>query len=151
MEHVLPFGDKLIAIDRSNSLLVFDVSTTELEGSFQFGSSIANSDDHEAKATFTCCTMMHPATYINKVLLGSREGTLRLFNVRRLSVVHTFTSLKFDCSISCIEQAPALDLVAVGSARGCIALLNLREGTLTGLVKAFFHQVQDLSSCSLCS
>lgn len=32
--------------------------------------------------TFKVTTLMHPSTYLNKVLLGSKQGGLQLWNIR---------------------------------------------------------------------
>lgn len=37
---------------------------------------------HFDPATFDLSAMMHPSTYLNKVLLGSSQGALQLWNVK---------------------------------------------------------------------
>jgi U3 small nucleolar RNA-associated protein 21 len=80
-------------------------------------------------------TVMHPATYMNKVVFGFADGALELWNVRSRKLVHTFACLKeaFDAAgeskcpaITCIEQSPAADVVAIGFASGDILLVNLK-------------------------
>jgi len=44
---------------------------TELYGEIQF-----NAD------SFRITTIIHPATYLNKILLGSQQGSLQLWNIR---------------------------------------------------------------------
>ena len=36
----------------------------------------------EFSSDFTAITLLHPSTYLNKVLVASREGTMQLWNVR---------------------------------------------------------------------
>lgn len=36
----------------------------------------------EFAANFTATTILHPATYLNKVLVGSQQGEVQLWNVR---------------------------------------------------------------------
>lgn len=67
---------------------------------------------------------MHPNTYINKILLGSEQGKLQLWNVRHAKLIYAFSG--FCSKITMLEQAPAVDVVAVGLANGQIALLNLK-------------------------
>lgn len=67
---------------------------------------------------------MHPNTYINKILIGSEQGKLQLWNVRQGKLIHAFSG--FNSKITVLEQAPAIDVVAVGLANGQIALLNLK-------------------------
>lgn len=37
---------------------------------------------HFDPATFDLSAMMHPSTYLNKVLLGSSQGALQLWNIK---------------------------------------------------------------------
>lgn len=67
---------------------------------------------------------MHPNTYINKILLGSEQGKLQLWNMRHGKLIYAFSG--FCSKITVLEQAPAVDVVAVGLANGQIALLNLK-------------------------
>lgn len=34
------------------------------------------------KTTFAVSALLHPSTYLNKILLGSEQGTLQLWNIR---------------------------------------------------------------------
>ena len=99
--------------------------------------------------------LIHPATYLNKLLVGYENGSMELWNFRRKSLVHVFTchlqyfeaqrqQNKEDVfgnaldagededdggaipAITCIEQSPACDVVAVGFASGDIILINLK-------------------------
>ncbi len=33
---------------------------------------------------FSCSAFLHPSTYLNKILLGSREGTMQLWNFKSM-------------------------------------------------------------------
>lgn len=96
--------------------------------------------------------LVHPATYLNKVLVGYESGSMELWNFRRKSLVHVFTchTRYFEAkraqdstdifgnvvenlpegnyipAITCIEQSPACDVVAVGFSSGDIILINLK-------------------------
>lgn len=81
--------------------------------------------------------MLHPATYKNKVLLGSRQGGLRLWNVRRNDSVHDFTAIirsevgaSDRAAVTCLAQGPAPHLVAVGRSDGRIDVLHLKQAQL---------------------
>ena len=37
---------------------------------------------------FTATQMLHPATYLNKILVGSSQGTMQLWNIRSQSVAY---------------------------------------------------------------
>lgn len=74
--------------------------------------------------SFKITAIMHPNTYINKILLGSEQGKLQLWNMRHGKLIYAFSG--FCSKITVLEQAPAVDVVAVGLANGQIALLNLK-------------------------
>lgn len=88
--------------------------------------------------------IMHPATYINKVIVGFEDGCLELWNINKKKLIYQFEKHvpmlgnmktlsnshvvpKMDCTgVSCVEQSPACDVVGVGLSTGLIILLNLR-------------------------
>lgn len=79
------------------------------------------------KATSIC----HPDTYLNKVVLGGQGGELILLNVKTGKTIHTFTADgnlgNVDNSpVTCVTNAPALDVVAVGFANGTIRIHNVK-------------------------
>ena len=73
---------------------------------------------------------VHPATYLNKILVASRnsdgEHSMSLLNVVTGKIVHNFDCLVRSEKPTCFEQSPALDTVAVGTAKGNIYLVNLK-------------------------
>ena len=86
---------------------------------------------------FTPCCMAHPATYVDKVLVGGADGTMVLVNFRRGAVLHRFRPRSSDavhgssaaggeCAMTCIEASPALDVVACGFSDGAISVINVR-------------------------
>lgn len=110
---LLPFGHHLIAVDESNVLKVWDIKeeTVYLEIPF-------NAEKFEITA------IAHPPTYINKMLFGSKQGSMQLWNLRDNRLIYTFIGQ--EKSITCIEPAPAIDVVAVGHRDGHIVLMNLK-------------------------
>jgi U3 small nucleolar RNA-associated protein 21 len=92
----------------------------------------------EALPTFRPSCVMHPATYLNKIVVGgSHDGAVAatLINIRSGKIVHNFqcfTRRKRDSSlltsswITTIEQSPAVDTVAMGTSHGFVYLLNLK-------------------------
>eukprot|EP00927_Polykrikos_kofoidii_P039823 TRINITY_DN34135_c0_g1_i1.p1 TRINITY_DN34135_c0_g1~~TRINITY_DN34135_c0_g1_i1.p1 ORF type:complete len:1018 (+),score=216.00 TRINITY_DN34135_c0_g1_i1:173-3226(+) len=91
---------------------------------------LANEGDDDIEVTAIC----HPPTYLHKVIVASADGSLRLWNVRSRSCVHTFRghaeAVKAGGAITCMREASnVLDLVALGFASGRICLLNAREDT----------------------
>lgn len=39
---------------------------------------------------FSITVMMHPDTYLNKIILGSQQGILQLWNVKTKKLIYTF-------------------------------------------------------------
>jgi U3 small nucleolar RNA-associated protein 21 len=92
-------------------------------------------------------TAMHPATYLNKIVLGgyqikaasdggghqsvagTRQPAACLVNIRSGQLVHVFQCLAKPENemITAMEQSPALDTVAVGTNRGNVSLINLKH------------------------
>ncbi len=97
---LLPLGDQLISADSGGDVIVWDVqeggeeaalqsfSPASLFQQFCYPSCLALSlSDIYLRlqfdpATFNVSAMMHPSTYLNKVLLGSSQGALQLWNIK---------------------------------------------------------------------
>ena len=110
---MMPFGPHLISVDAKSALKVWDIKTEKLEVEFEF-----DNDNFE----ITC--VAHPATYLNKILLGSRQGRLQLWNLKTREKLYKFKG--WGSGVLCIEQAPAIDVVAVGLESGDIFVHNLK-------------------------
>jgi U3 small nucleolar RNA-associated protein 21 len=98
--------------------------------------------------------MVHPATYVNKFVVGFSNGQLELWNLNSKKMLYTFKShLRFLSkgadgadsgdeqqahtagkkdsqssapAVTCMEQSPACDVIGVGFSNGVILLLNLK-------------------------
>ena len=89
-------------------------------------------------------SIVHPATYVNKFVVGFSNGQLELWNFHSKKLLYTFKS-HLAClgsqqdedavdsanttpipSVTCMEQSPACDVIAVGFSNGRIVLLNLK-------------------------
>lgn len=79
----------------------------------------------ELPSTLTPTCWMHPATYVNKVVIGAHEGVLQLWNFRTGKLVHEFQSWA-GVPITALDSAPAIDVVAIGLADGRVVVHNLR-------------------------
>lgn len=110
---LLPFKKHLIAVDEDNVLKVWDIKeeTVYLEIPF-------------SKTDFSITAIAHPPTYINKIILGSKKGELKLWNLRENRLIYTFAG--FGSRVTCITPATALDVVAIGHYDGTSVLLNLK-------------------------
>lgn len=110
---LLPFGKHLISVDKESTLKMWNVQSEELYLEMTF-----------SNATFHISTIVHPATYLNKILLGSFQGTLQLWNLRSAKLIYNFKG--WGSPISVLEQAPAIDVIAVGLEDGRIIIHNLK-------------------------
>lgn len=74
---------------------------------------------------------MHPATYVNKFLIGFENGQMELWNIRTKTLIYTFnahieyltkhSTSKSDFkmpAITYMEQSPACDVCAIGFSSG---------------------------------
>lgn len=66
---------------------------------------------------FTPSCMAHPDTYLNKVVVGSQEGRLQLWNFATGARLHEFPG--WGAPVACLAPSPALDVMGVGLADGC--------------------------------
>lgn len=110
---LFPFGVHIISIDEDNILRVFDIKEESQFLELEFD------EEH-----FKVSTLCHPPTYLNKILLGSQQGQLQLWNLRTSKLVYTFQGWK--SAVTVTEPAPAVDVVAIALANGKIILHNLR-------------------------
>ncbi|KAL8567228.1 hypothetical protein ACOMHN_046638 [Nucella lapillus] len=108
---LVPIGRHLISVDKEGMLLVWDVHSEGVYLTLEFEPS-----------QFDVTAGVHPESYVNKVLLGSRQGTLQLWNVLESRLVHTFAG--WGQQVTALEQAPAKDVLAVGLADGRIMVHN---------------------------
>lgn len=110
---LMPFGDHLISIDEESNLKIWDIESEELYLDLPFDN-----------AVFRISALVHPATYLNKILLGSQQGGMQLWNIKSSKLLYTFQN--WDAPITVMKQSPAVDVVAVGLANGKIILHNIK-------------------------
>ncbi|GJJ76415.1 U3 small nucleolar RNA-associated protein 21 [Entomortierella parvispora] len=106
------FGQHIISICSDNSVKLNDHTTGELYTTIDFDPS------------FTVTTLIHPSTYLNKILIGSNQGTMQLWNIRTSTMVYAFKG--FNSPITCFTQTPVVDVIAVGLLDGRVVLHNVR-------------------------
>ncbi|XP_062460217.1 WD repeat-containing protein 36 [Pezoporus occidentalis] len=112
--HLLqPFGDHVISVDVDNVLIVWDTQSEEQYLEMDFD-----------KDNFAVSAVLHPSTYLNKILLGSEQGSLQLWNIRSNKLLYSFPGWHF--AVTALEQAPAVDVVAVGLVSGHIIIHNIK-------------------------
>ncbi|XP_011864174.1 PREDICTED: WD repeat-containing protein 36 [Vollenhovia emeryi] len=120
---LLPFGAHLLSVDESSTLKVWDIKEESLLLELHFSNSV-----------FRISALMHPNTYMNKILLGSEQGELQLWNIKLTKMVHAYQGWR--SAVTALEQAPAIDVAAVGLSNGRIVLHNLKyDETIFDLVQ----------------
>ncbi|CAG7734965.1 unnamed protein product [Allacma fusca] len=108
---ILSFGTNVLALDKGGYFRMWNIVSEELQ--------------LELKLNDEPTILMHPATYLNKVLIGFKNGTMQLWNIHTLDIIYTFQG--FGSTINAIVQAPAVDVVAVSLPdKQSIALHNLK-------------------------
>eukprot|EP00117_Sycon_ciliatum_P046757 scpid15153/ scgid33462/ WD repeat-containing protein 36; T-cell activation WD repeat-containing protein len=110
---LLPFAGHLISVDVDGHLKVWTIATGELYTEIDFEPSL-----------FDVSAIMHPSTYMNKILVGSHQGELQLWNLRTNKMVYSFPGWR--SAVTAIVQAPALDTVAIGLQDGSIIVHNIK-------------------------
>lgn len=116
---LLPFGNHLISVDEGSTVIVWDIKAEGQYCEIQF-----------SNGSFQITAVMHPSTYVNKILFGSKQGSLQLWNIKQGKMVYSFSG--FSHPVTVLEQAPAVDVVAIGLANGEIIIHNLKfDETIT--------------------
>ncbi|WVW84648.1 hypothetical protein I302_106682 [Kwoniella bestiolae CBS 10118] len=136
MGKMLIFGDELLVLKEDGTgMVIYDLGTKQLKNQITF------------HTTFTATHIMHPSTYLNKVLIGSQQGELQLWNVRSCSLIHTFShpTPASASPITAIVQSPAIDVVGVGYTDGSVRILDIRQGDLVMQMKIEDGAVAGLS------
>ncbi|XP_073933073.1 WD repeat-containing protein 36 isoform X2 [Castor canadensis] len=112
--HLLqPFGDHIISVDSDSVLIIWHIYSEEEYLQLTFDKSI-----------FKISAILHPSTYLNKILLGSEQGSLQLWNVKSNKLLYTFPGWKV--GVTALQQAPAVDVVAVGLVSGQVIIHNIK-------------------------
>ncbi|KAF8077591.1 Utp21 specific WD40 associated putative domain-containing protein [Lyophyllum atratum] len=123
------FGSQLLALTEDGGrLLLWDTKEGALDSTIEF------------EAGFTATSILHPATYLNKILVSSSQGVLQLWNVRSQMCIHKIPLHRLQstvpvnqmgavdpsCAITALVQSPAVDVVGIGFASGEISVYDVR-------------------------
>ncbi|KAG8505660.1 WD repeat-containing protein 36, partial [Galemys pyrenaicus] len=112
--HLLqPFGDHVISVDIDSILIIWHIYSEEEYLQLTFD-----------KSVFKISAILHPSTYLNKILLGSEQGSLQLWNVKSNKLLYTFPGWKV--GVTALQQAPVVDVVAVGLMSGQVFIHNIK-------------------------
>ncbi|KAF8212057.1 Utp21-domain-containing protein [Mycena galopus ATCC 62051] len=108
-------------------MLLWDTSSGDLDSTIEFD------------VGFTATSILHPATYLNKVLVASGQGSMQLWNIRSQTCIHKFSASRLvsapndsepsdapSCAITALTQSPAIDVVGIGFTSGEISVYDVR-------------------------
>ncbi|KAF7304957.1 WD-REPEATS-REGION domain-containing protein [Mycena kentingensis (nom. inval.)] len=117
------FGPQILALSEDGRrMLLWSTSTGDLDATI------------ELDPGFTATQILHPATYVNKVLLASSQGDMQLWNIKTETCLQKFsldnlisTPNAPPTAITAIVQSPALDVVGVGLTSGEISVYDIRS------------------------
>ncbi|TYI67508.1 hypothetical protein E1A91_D08G022700v1 [Gossypium mustelinum] len=113
---LLLFGDHILSVDADGNVFIWSFKGIE--------DNPAPIEHIKLDANFTPTCIMHPDTYLNKVLIGSQEGSLQLWNISAKKKLYEFKG--WNSSICSCVSSPALDVTAVGCSDGTIHVHNIR-------------------------
>ncbi|KAK2466709.1 hypothetical protein APHAL10511_000967 [Amanita phalloides] len=121
------FGAQILALAEDGSrMFSWNTTTAVLDSAIEFDPG------------FTAISILHPATYVNKVLVASSEGDLHLWNIRSQTCVYKFQASKLlalpsahrsndlNSALTALTQSPAIDVVGVGFTCGNIVIYDIR-------------------------
>ncbi|CAI5463619.1 unnamed protein product [Closterium sp. Yama58-4] len=104
---LLVFGEYLLSVDEARHVLLWPPL-----GQFQLPEG------------FNPTGVIHPDTYLNKVLFASEDGRMQLWNVNSRKLLYEFKG--WGVGVTALVGSPALDTVAVGCSDGKVHVHNIR-------------------------
>ncbi|KAJ1667854.1 rRNA-processing protein utp21 [Coemansia sp. RSA 1813] len=108
------FGDQILAISEDNTIVIWDWKKGEIFTEIEFESE-----------SFQVTSLVHPSTYVNKIVVGSAQGAMQVWNIQTRRCLYEFKS--FGAGISCMVQSPVIDVIAIGLLDGRILLHNVKQ------------------------
>ncbi|KAJ6525623.1 Utp21 specific WD40 associated putative domain-containing protein [Mycena capillaripes] len=128
LSFIVIFGTQILALtEDGRRMLLWDTPSGELDSTIEFDMG------------FTATSILHPATYLNKVLVSSSQGNMQLWNIRSQTCIHKFSSFRLvsapsasepndvpSCAITALTQSPAIDVVGIGFTSGEISVYDVR-------------------------
>ena len=132
------FGDLLMSISKENLVVMWMLSRNKgysVEYLDKFSLIQNNMDlpiDDErlldnglTSNAINITVILHPSTYLNKILLASDCGQLHLWNIRSKKCIYRFKQF-VGRDITTVVQSPAIDVVGIGCRNGRIFVHNLK-------------------------
>ncbi|KAK5780361.1 rRNA-processing protein UTP21 PWA37_002678 [Arxiozyma heterogenica] len=139
VRHLSVFGDYLCASTDDNNIYVYKKDNSindKYATTFYTKFTINNLQGGEI------ISLTHLATYLNKLVVVTKSNIL-LYNIKTGKLL--YTSDEFTDQLTCVEPAPALDIMALGTSSGDIIIFNLRKGRKIRTIKILQSTVSSLS------
>ncbi|XP_073271083.1 U3 small nucleolar RNA-associated protein 21 homolog [Primulina huaijiensis] len=115
INHLFLFGQHILSVDDKSNIFMWPFKEITDENSPVGHISLGTK--------FSVSCIMHPDTYLNKVILGTQEGSLQLWNISTKNKLHEFKG--WNAAICCCVSSPALHVIAVGCSDGKIHVHNI--------------------------
>lgn len=124
---ILVFGEFLIASTTGSDIYVFKRPPgSKLPTEYYTTLDVIN-----RKIDGEIVGLIHPPTYLNKIVVATTENIF-VFNLKTRKMLFKSPESQIMEPISCIEAAPALDIIAVGMSSGSVSLYNIKKGKVLG-------------------
>ncbi|KAJ1780563.1 rRNA-processing protein utp21, partial [Coemansia sp. RSA 2167] len=111
---LVQFGDHVLGISEDNTVVIWDRNTRELFTEIEF-----------ERESFAVTALVHPSTYVNKIVIGSSQGTMQVWNIQSRRCLYEFKTM--GSGITCMVQSPVIDVLALGLLDGRILLHNVKQ------------------------
>lgn len=169
LTNLLIFGTTLVALSATGTqMFVWDLPAFVNPASKAATGSVSSTTPYaviDFPSGFIASQVLHPATYLNKIVVASQQGSIAIWNIRTGSVfaslrnldceiasiyahgccaplfrslIHTFESsslISTPSAITALAQSPAIDVLGIGFASGQCVLFDVRLGEILGKVR----------------
>lgn len=127
VHHILKFGEYLVATLSHGEICIFKTPS---------GSKIPTEPyttlrNINSQVDGAITGLIHPPTYLNKIVVATASH-IYVFNIRTGKLLYKSPAEQFMENISCIESAPTLDIIAIGTSSGNVYLYNIKKGKILG-------------------
>ncbi|XP_020572453.1 U3 small nucleolar RNA-associated protein 21 homolog [Phalaenopsis equestris] len=112
---LLIFGDYVLSVDVKGNIFIWPFK--EIKKNLEAAGHI------KLEEGFLPTCIIHPNTYLNKVILGSQAGSLQLWNISTRKKLYEFKG--WNSTAHCCVSSPALDVVAIGCSDGTVHVHNV--------------------------
>ncbi|CAA7054416.1 unnamed protein product [Microthlaspi erraticum] len=115
VDKLLLFGEHVLSLDVEGNMFMWEFK--------EDAAPVGHVELFSGKFTPTC--MVHPDSYLNKILVGSQEGPLQLWNISTKQMIHEFKG--WGSSVCSCVSSPVLNVVAIGCADGKIHVHDIES------------------------